>query len=173
MSEKSSRPFDLTGEFGGFVFTDEGKRRLVLRSVDRERLLKVPRDLRRRMIGNFRVGQTLRVSGVEEHDPATGLDRWVVASVLPPGGESAPPERRGETIRVCAKKNCWRRGGRELFAALERGIEARGLAGQVRLKAVGCLDRCEQAPNVDCGGREFRRCTPRDADAILARAAGA
>ena len=154
------------------MFTDEGKRRLVLRSVDRERLLKVPRDLRRRMIGNFRVGQTIRVSGIEECDVSKGPSKWVVAAVLTPGDEFAPPERRGGTIRVCAKKNCWRQGGRELFAALERGSEARDLAGQVRLKAVGCLDRCEQAPNVDCGDHEFRRCTQRDADTILTQAAG-
>ena len=172
----SSHPFDLTGAFGGILLTEAGKRRLRLQVGDTERLLKVPRDLRRRMIGNFRPGQTIRVSGAEQRNDFAGTSKWVVSAVLPvddaatvPGASAAP----AAPIRVCAKKDCWRRGGRELYAALENGIAARGLAGQVRLKAVNCLDRCKQGPNVDWGQEEFSRCTLRDAETILDRIAPA
>ena len=80
----SSLPFDLTGIFDGIILTYAGKRRLRLRVGETERLLKVPRELRRRMIGNFQLGQTIRVSGVEERDLASGTSKWVVARVLPP-----------------------------------------------------------------------------------------
>ena len=178
MNEMLFTPFDLTGEFGGIVFTDAGKRRLLLRLPDgQEQLLKVPRPLRRRMIGNFRPGQTIRLAGTQERDPATGKSRWVVSDVLPVGtvgGVSAAPlSMPSGPIRVCAKKNCWKQGGRELFAFLEEGLEERGLSGAVRLKAVGCLDRCNGAPNVDWGNREWTRCLPDDAEGILNLASAA
>lgn len=174
----SSTPFDLTGEFGGIVFTEAGKRRLRLRVGDAERLLKVPKILRRRMIGNFRPGQVIRVCGDEEHDLLTGTTKWVVAAVLPPGGlagapagaPAAPPPPTG-SIRVCAKKSCWRHGGCELFAAVERGIRARGLEEHVKVRAVGCLDRCKQGPNVDWGDRELSHCRPEQFAALLDRVA--
>ena len=169
-------PFDLTGEFGGIVLTGAGKRRLRLRVGGTERLLKAPRELRRRLIGRFRPGQTIRVSGTEErHDPE-GADKWVVSAVLPvDGAANAAGTASTPTapIRVCAKRDCWRQGGRELYAALEHGLEARGLDGQVRLKAVNCLDRCKQGPNIDWGREEFSRCTLRDAEILLDRIAPA
>ena len=170
----SSQPFDLTGEFGGIVLTEAGKRRLRLRVGGTERLLKVPRDLRRRMIGNFRPGQTMRVSGTEDRHDSSGHSKWVVSAMLPVSAASAAATAQAVPtgdIQVCAKKNCWRNGGRELLAALERGVEERGLTGEVRVKAVGCLDRCKQGPNMDWGNQEFSRCTLRDADAMLDRAA--
>ena len=173
----SSTPFDLTGEFGGIILTDAGKRRLRLLVGGTERLLKVPREMRRRMIGNFRLGQTIRVRGVGQSDPATGKEKWVVSAVLPLG----PVASSGSTaltlpsgpIRVCAKKNCWRQGGCELFAALEQGISARGLGEHVRVKAVNCLDRCKQGPNLDWGDHEFSRCRLDDVDALLNRSSAA
>lgn len=165
----SPAPFDLTGGFGGFVFTAAGKRRLVLRVGEQDYLLKVPRLLRRRVIGTFRAGQSLRVIGHEEHGGDGGVTKRVVAQIVPAGVEVAPPAVRPATactIKVCAKKNCWRRGGQELFKALKQGAP-----DGVEVKAVGCLDRCDHAPNVDTPWREYRRCTERDAPAILAEVA--
>ena len=175
MHEPNSIPFDLTGEFGGMVFTETGKRRLLLRLEDgREQLLKVPRALRRRMIGNFRPGQTIRLAGIRERDPGTGQGKWTVSEALTVGadaGGATVPTLPTGAIRVCAKKNCWRAGGRELFTFLEEGLEERGLSGMVRIKAVGCLDRCNGAPNVDWSHHEWTRCLPDDAERILELAA--
>ena len=173
MSHPVTVPFDLTGEFIGFRFTAEGKRRLLLRVVGGDALLlKVPRPLRRRMIGNYRPGQVIRVAGAEERDPAGEHgSRWVVSDVLSldAAGAPKPAALPAGPIRVCAKKNCWRGGGRELCAALEQEIETRGLAGEVRVKAVGCLDRCNQGPNVDWDHHEFSRCQREDIATILDR----
>ena len=170
----SSHPFDLTGEFGGIVLTDAGKHRLLLRVGGAERLFKVPKWMRHRMAGMFRLGQTVRVSGTEERDAFLGTSKWVASGVLPVIGEVAAPgldAAPSAPVRVCAKKDCWRRGGRELYDALQAGIAARGLSGQVRLKAVNCLDRCKQGPNIDWGGQEYSRCTLRDTETILDRVA--
>lgn len=165
-----SATFDLTGNFGGFIFTAAGKRRMVLRVGEQDHLLKVPRLLRRRVIGTFRIGQSLRVVGSEEHDGSGGVSRRVVEQMVPAGVEIAPPSVQTRTlctVKVCAKKNCWRRGGQELFKALKQAAP-----DGVEIKAVGCLDRCEQAPNVDTPWREYRRCTERDAAAILTEVSG-
>ncbi len=181
-------PFELAGSYGGFVFTPEGKRRLLLRAGDgQEHLLKVPRLLRRRMIGKFTPGEPVRVAGTEEIDPATGKSKRVVDRVLPPdaapasllvdlaavSGPASPPAAPAVvcTVRVCAKKSCWRRGGRELWDALVQARDAAGLADRVELRQTGCLDRCKHGPNADAGRREHSRCSPRDAAAILAQAA--
>ena len=85
-------PFELTGNFGGFVYTEAGKRRLVLQADGQDCLLKVPRILRRRMIGKFRLGETIRVAGSEERDPLSGLLKRVVAQVLPGPADTLPAD---------------------------------------------------------------------------------
>ena len=169
-----SFPFELTGHFGGFVFTDAGKRRMLLRLGEEHCLLKAPKELRRRIVGKFRPGETIRVAGVGERDPVTGVIKHVVSRVLPPDAAPSsgtplplPTMATSCTIRVCAKKNCWRNGGRELWDALGREVQARGLEGQVELRQVGCLDRCKQAPNVDHGRQEHARCSPADAAGLV------
>ena len=158
-----SIPFALTGDFGGFVSTPTGKRRLRLRMGDYECLLKVPRLLRRSLIGKLRPGETIRVAGVEDRDPETGVLRRVATQVASNGAVAVA----ACPVLVCAKKNCWRNGGRELWAALERERDALGLAGRIELRRVGCLDRCSSAPNVDCGDAEYTRCSPETAHKIL------
>ena len=170
----STAAFDLTGEFGGFIFTVIGKRRMVLRTDGQDYLVKVPRLLRRRIIGTFRAGQALRVVGTEETDGWGTVSKRVAEQIVPAGIEVTPAPARTRTVctvKVCAKKNCWRSGGQEIFKALKQEAAVCGFAGQVEIKAVGCLDRCQQAPNLDTPWREYRRCAPRDAKAILAEIA--
>ena len=144
---------------------------MVLRVGGETLLVKVPRLLRRQVIGTFRDGQALRVVGVEERDATGVVGRRVAAQIVPASIEVPPPVPRPRTvytIKVCAKKNCWRSGGQELLRALKEKASASGLTDGVEVKAVGCLDRCKQAANVDTPWREYRRCTARDAQAILA-----
>ena len=174
----STMPSEFTGLFGGFVFTAAGKRRLLLRQGERELMLKVPRVLRRRIIGKFRTGEPMRVAVVEDIDDETGARRQVVTEVLPDMADfpvgTLPFDRLTQAapciVRVCSKKNCWRNGGRELWEALEQQSRARGPAGKIEVRQVGCMDRCKQSPNVDCGNRIYTRCTTGDARSIIAHA---
>ena len=168
--------YELTGRFGGFVFTDAGKRRMLLHGGDHDRLLKVPRILRRRIIGKFPVGELIRVAVTEEREPETGVLKQVVSQVLPETGDFFPPPTAVPVascvVRVCSKKNCWRKGGRELFEALAREVAASPHAANIEIRQVGCLDRCKHAPNADCGKRAYTGCLPREAGMIIAQAAG-
>jgi len=52
--------------------------------------------------------------------------------------------QRAEGERVC----CAAHGSVELHAQLKDLVKARGLKGRVRVCKAGCMDRCEQGPNV-------------------------
>lgn len=156
---------ELQGSFRGFFKDIFGKRRLVLQVAGengrREELyLKIPKDLRKELDGWLIVGQQVLVTCHEE------LEGPVVSDVQK--AEQGRGSHAGCTVRVCAKKNCWRDGGKEFWHEMERQIDASGLDGRVKLKAVGCLDHCKKGPNAECAGRDYHHCSPEVASKILA-----
>jgi hypothetical protein len=166
--EPSDSRFELRGRFAGFFRDVFGKRRMVLRVDGEELYLKVPKPWRRELEGRLRSGDTLVVAGSGRDGVSADRDRRVVTQIRLEGEAAclACP------IRVCAGKNCWRSGGRELWRELERQIEDAGLADTVRLKAVDCLDRCKRGPNAEIAGSDFHRCSPHDAEKILLQITG-
>lgn len=160
--------FELEGEFQGFFEDFFGKKRMVLSVKGEERYLKVPKELRRQLSPVLHKGQPIVVVGHEVLQPLKLRTQQVVTQVRVNGSHAAV----SCPIRVCAKKNCWKSGGKEMFQALEREIQAAGLQDSIELKAVGCMDYCKQAPNVACGGEEYHRCRPGEAKSIVARIAG-
>ena len=65
------------------------------------------------------------------------------------------------------------RGGLELCEALKHGVKKLGLKGQVRVARTGCLDLCEQGPNVFLypEGEWLSGLKPQDAEGILKKLA--
>jgi (2Fe-2S) ferredoxin len=61
------------------------------------------------------------------------------------------------------------RGGLELCESLKHAIKAEGLKGKVRVARSGCLDLCEQGPNVFLYPDDewLSSVTPADVPAIL------
>jgi len=163
--------FQLEGEFAGFFRDMLGKRRIVLRCEGDEVFLKIPKGLRHELEGRLKPGERVVVRGSESAEATGERDRRVVFQVSR-SGTSAGHSSITCPIRVCAKKSCWRSGGKELWQELERRIADAGLKETVRLKAVDCLDRCKHGPNAEVPGCEFRRCTAKDAAGILARFTG-
>jgi hypothetical protein len=169
----SQSRFELRGVFLGFVHTREGKRRLLLRVEDEEIWMKLPKDLRRHFAGELVPGQTISVAGIEKREYFTGEVKRTVTGLFPNKAGAPPlPECATCTIRLCGKKNCWKSGGKALFHALERRIENEGLTGSIKLKVVGCMDHCDDAPNLECGVRHLARCTPEMASRLLDSLAG-
>ena len=58
---------------------------------------------------------------------------FICTNVRPPGSP------RG----CCAEK-----GSEELRSLFKKGLKARGLAGDIRANAAGCLDTCEAGPSI-------------------------
>jgi hypothetical protein len=157
----SQSRFELRGVFLGFVHTNEGKRRLLLRVEDEEFRMKLPKDLRHYFGRQLVPGQTILVAGIERREFFTGEVKRTVTALFPDKAGAPPlPECTTCTVRICGKKNCWKSGGKALFHTLERKIEHDALTGTIKLKVVGCMDHCEQAPNLECGVTHLVRCTP-------------
>ena len=144
--------FTFTGAFGGFIRLANGKRRMILRTLGQELVLKVPRSLREELDGMLNLGGTLTVHGVEEPD---GEHRKFIVSEIE---LTAEHRLNGCTVRVCSKKNCWRQGGREVAHMLEKEFEHSGLDRVARLKLSGCLDCCKNAPTIACNEHLIERC---------------
>lgn len=174
--------FELTGTFEGYARNEKGKLRMLLRVPDGEVLrLKVPKEIRKSFENRLKPGMELAARGVEKRsffEPPKRSVSWLrLLSVVP---AAAKPSACAKCpIRVCSKKNCWKSGGKELWAHLEKRIAEEGLEDVVELKAVGCLGNCKRAPNAVYSRELYGRCTKADADAMLAdiaakqRAAGA
>lgn len=178
----SSTRFELTGEFTGFVRNREGKRRMLLRVEESELLtLKLPKELRKRFETVLQPGTRVAVLGIEYRDFA-GDAKYVVSylRVMSPAPAPAPAATPAPavaidacakcTIRVCAKKNCWKDGGKEVFERLRARVTELGLQEAVDVKAVGCLDNCKRGPNVECGKKLFEKCDASSVDEIVDRA---
>lgn len=149
--------FRLQGEFAGFVRTTAGKKRMILRIDGEDVLLKVQRAFRAELSGRLARGTAVEVAGVVSTDVFTGETKRVVTQVRP---TDSMARAQTCTIKVCAKKNCWKQGGKELWRAFETEIAGREWEEVVRLKAVGCLDECKHAPNIECQGQIHRHCSP-------------
>ncbi|MEO8350139.1 MAG: (2Fe-2S) ferredoxin domain-containing protein [Chthoniobacteraceae bacterium] len=137
---------------------------MALRVGDEDVLLKVPKTLRHALSDELSRGDQITVDGQIDFDLESGREKQVVTQVRRMGQQACITC----PIRVCAKKNCWRAGGKEVFHALKRRLAEAGLEDEVKLKTVNCLDQCKRAPNVECGHRIHHRCTPQDVERILA-----
>jgi hypothetical protein len=169
-SPSPTSTFEIRGEYCGFIRTLLGKKRMVLRVAGEETFLKVPRDLRHYLHSVLTAGTDITVVGYETVDDRQHLKRIVSDVRLTGTGQSLSCALC--PIHVCAKKNCWHSGGRELWRALESEIARRGVGETVQLKAVRCLDHCKKAPNAEWAGHDFHRCSPADAEQIVATALG-
>jgi len=93
------------------------------------------------------------------------------------------PQQAALTVQVCQKKNCCRRGGTALWAALktrqtslqsaacetQSAAPAKTTIGSFVLEAVGCLGGCKRGPNIRIlpDNVKYRSVQPVDLDQIL------
>jgi hypothetical protein len=166
----STNKIDLTGEFVGFVRNDAGKKRMLVRTGTDLVPLKVSKTLRKAFESRLAEGTRVAVLGIEHRDMA-GASKYVASHlrILSPLPTQAPDACAKCSIRVCAKKNCWKNGGEELFEQLEARISQLGLQDVVKIKAVGCLDHCKHGPNIECHKKLLDRCDTKSIDELLAR----
>lgn len=87
------------------------------------------------------------------------------------------PQQATLTVQVCQKKNCCRRGGTALWAALKRyqtslqGAASEKVVGAAsfKLEPVGCLGGCKHGPNIRIlpDNVKYRSVQPAALDQIL------
>ena len=147
-SVKERIPFEMTGVFCGVVEWRDGlPRRIEVESEDGVSVLKVGKELRGAFLG-MEPGVELSLRGVEK---LTG--RRLKRKITWLGGDWAEGRKR-LTIQVCGKRNCWERGGREIYRQLEARIAEGGLE-HVKLRKSGCLGNCKECPSARLPGHDL------------------
>lgn len=82
------------------------------------------------------------------------------------------PQQAVLTVQVCKKKNCCRRGGTALWAALktrQTSPESSNASTDFRVEPIGCLGGCKRGPNIRIlpGNVKYRNVQPAELDQIL------
>lgn len=123
--------------------------------------IKIPKKLREK-IANLPCGCQLEVSGELKYRPKSKTTYKAQTVVLIPQDttETAKPKEKTVSllpifdskikskakVLICQKSNCWKKGGKEVFAQLESTLSDRRLTDEVPLKKTGCLKQCKKAP---------------------------
>jgi (2Fe-2S) ferredoxin len=90
------------------------------------------------------------------------LPVWVQQSVYSPvvplqtlaaqsgslASRAAKPKQKQETILVCQKSDCCKKGANALIAKLQNELEDRGLSEQIKVRGTGCMKQCKAGPNL-------------------------
>ncbi|CEJ46056.1 Uncharacterized protein apha_02297 [Umezakia ovalisporum] len=160
--------FALEGRFIDFVIKDGYKLKgLLLRTSEGECYVKLAKHLRPAFDLRLPSGTWLQVVGYKKHDiktdqvtlKAEGImaaraDVGKVATLTPAQEAPATNTTQGksvknkQTILVCQKSDCMKRGSKQVCQALEAALSNRGLEDQVTVKGTGCMKKCKAGPNV-------------------------
>ena len=166
---KETSEFCLEGRFLDFVIKDGYKLKgLLLATSEGERYIKLAKHLRAAFDLRLPAGTWLQVVGERKYDTKTGEVKLKAERVMAARAEvetvqdvfpvttDKPEEKspvkgksaKGNTILVCQKSSCMKRGGKQLCQALAASISERGLEDQVTIKGTGCMKKCKAGPNL-------------------------
>lgn len=154
--------FSLEGRFLGYPLEDGHKiKRLQLATADGECSIKLTKEARTGLSCVLVPGDWVRVSGRKKLDRATQIIKLKADSIEPivpiatVGAAKLTPavKKSQETILVCQKSGCMKRGGQAICQALETALSDRGLDDQVTIKGTGCMKNCSKGPNVIMPGK--------------------
>lgn len=163
---KEISEFCLEGRFLDFVIKDGYKLKgLLLATSDGEVYIKLAKHLRIAFDLRLPPGTWLQVVGEKKYDTKTGEVKLKAQRVMAASGEverredvrtitaEKPQEKsvksaKKNTILVCQKSSCMKRGGKKLCQALAASISERGLEDQVTIKGTGCMKQCKAGPNL-------------------------
>jgi (2Fe-2S) ferredoxin len=158
-------PFDLVGEFLGFVWDKQDQpRALRLIWLGREVMIKVAKSLRDDRYDGWIPGMQVEVWGTQQFSKKKAklklnADRIVVrakTSVAPPLREESPQPSAQQTrsltkpptIKVCGKSDCMKRGGKAMCKTLEKELQSGDWDPRIEVQFTGCMGKCSQGPNL-------------------------
>lgn len=156
-SDKQISQFILEGKFLGFVFEDGYKLKYVqVATGEGESRVKLSKPLRVTIDRSLMPGTWVRVEGEKKVKKsgkvklkAYNLQPMASSTFLPtPAPVSVEIGKLKATILVCQNSDCFKRGGAQVYAALQKNLRARCLQEQVTIKVTGCLKQCKAGPIV-------------------------
>ena len=150
--------FCFEGRFLDFVIKDGYKLKgLLLWTSEGECYIKLAKHLRSAFDLRLPQGTWLQVVGTKQYnakkDQVTLVAERVMAASADMGTVTAQnlaktkPDKV-QTILVCQKSDCMKRGGKALCQALESELTNHGLENSVAIKGSGCMKNCKSGPNL-------------------------
>ena len=150
--------FCFEGRFLDFVIKDGYKLKgLLLWTSEGECYIKLAKHLRSAFDLRLPKGTWLQVVGTKQYnakkDQVTLVAERVMAASADMGTVTAQnlaktkPDKV-QTILVCQKSDCMKRGGKALCQALESELTNHGLENSVAIKGTGCMKNCKAGPNL-------------------------
>ncbi|MDB9492381.1 (2Fe-2S) ferredoxin domain-containing protein [Dolichospermum circinale CS-534/05] len=150
--------FCFEGRFLDFVIKDGYKLKgLLLWTSEGECYIKLAKHLRSAFDLRLLQGTWLQVVGTKQYnakkDQVTLVAERVMAASADMGTVTAQnlaktkPDKV-QTILVCQKSDCMKRGGKALCQALESELTNHGLENSVAIKGTGCMKNCKAGPNL-------------------------
>ena len=150
--------FCFEGRFLDFVIKDRYKLKgLLLWTSEGECYIKLAKHLRSAFDLRLPQGTWLQVVGTKQYnakkDQVTLVAERVMAASADMGTVTAQnlaktkPDKV-QTILVCQKSDCMKRGGKALCQALESELTNHGLENSVAIKGTGCMKNCKAGPNL-------------------------
>ena len=150
--------FCFEGRFLDFVIKDGYKLKgLLLGTSEGECYIKLAKHLRSAFDLRLPKGTWLQVVGTKQYNAkkdqvtlvaervmAASADMGTVAAQIPAKTKPA----KTQTILVCQKSDCMKRGGKALCQALESELINNGLENSVTIKGTGCMKNCKAGPNL-------------------------
>lgn len=160
--------FCLEGRFLDFVIKDGYKLKgLLLATSEGECYVKLAKHLRIAFDLRLPRGTWLQVVGTKKYDAkkeeitlkaervmAGRYQIEIIASNINIDRVSSAPETskpksaKKQTILMCQKSDCMKRGGKALCQVLESELSDRGLQDTVNIKGTGCMKNCKGGPNL-------------------------
>ncbi|MFM2062463.1 MAG: hypothetical protein RLZZ507_2133 [Cyanobacteriota bacterium] len=153
--------FCLEGRFLDFVIKDGYKLKgFLLATSEGECYVKLAKHLRVAFDLRLPRGTWLQVVGTKKYDSKHDqvmlkAERVMAASsqreIVSPSPSLNKPQAKPaktQTILMCQKSDCMKRGGKALCQALESELSDRGLQDTVNIKGTGCMKNCKAGPNL-------------------------
>lgn len=174
--------FVLEGQIIDWIFKDDSTpKRICIATDGGEYILKLAKTLRRE-IPPLRMKDWVRAIGTQTLDLKKGKRKLKVEQLIPqrretvaraevaPCGTMLAPVGQGK-ILICQKSDCCKRGGKQVYEALEKALDDRGLADRVRIQKTGCLKKCKAGPNIIVLPDKTRhnRIRPQDISSLIDR----
>ncbi|MBD1842192.1 (2Fe-2S) ferredoxin domain-containing protein [Cyanobacteria bacterium FACHB-63] len=179
--------FRFSGKFLGYVFKDGYKiKRLTIATPEGEFSIKMTKLARASLKQTLLPGEQIQVGGWKKFDRKTNTLKfkayWIqpisipaplpcqaVAKVNATKISDPKPQKPGkESILMCQKSSCMKRGGKAVCSAIEKAISDRGLEDQVKIKGTGCMKACGKVPVVFMPGKtRYTKLNPKDVASLV------
>lgn len=170
--------FHLEGRFLRFEVEDGYKLKwLLLRTALGESRIKLTKEARASVDRVLMPGDWIQIWGEQSQKadaPEPKLKAYRIAVASPRSGdqpgssEPKPGKSSKETILVCQKSDCMKRGGKAVCQALAATLQERGLEDQVSIRGTGCMKQCKAGPNLVMPGKtRYSKITAAEVPAMI------